>query len=31
MPIITLATALDHPNLPQLQALLDEISGQRGE
>ena len=28
---ITLATKLDHPNLPDLQALLAEINAQRGE
>ena len=28
---ITLATELVHPDLPQLQALLDEINGQRAE
>jgi len=28
---ITLATALDHPDLPALQALLAEIKVQRGE
>lgn len=28
---ITLATELDHPNLPALQALLAEINAQRGE